>query len=399
MKLKPIKVSNLNSYIKKYLLSNSLLSSLRVEGEVSNIRISKTGYTYFSLCDDKSCINCVAFFEDRVSKNGDMIIVEGELNVYEEKGTYQIVVRNIERIGLGKILLDLEILKEKLKKKGMFEHHREIPTYPSKIGIVTSNQGAALRDILKTFEMVKGNFEVIIYNALVQGEKSKDSITKGIRYLNKASVDVILIARGGGSFEDLNIFNDISIAEEVFKSDIPVVTGIGHETDRTLVDFVADIYCHTPTAAAERIVRGYKDVEEKLLNLLLLLNKNVSNNIMLKRADLKSTKYILKSYLPLEKIYKYKNIIENNKNFIKNYASRKLSEQEFSLQILREKLNNYNYNKQLANGYALVTDENNKLIKNFGQIGEDDLLSIRFHSFIVMAKTINKIEVKNHEWI
>lgn len=397
MKLKPIKVSNLNSYIKKYLLGNALLSSLRVEGEVSNIRVSKTGYTYFSLCDDKSCINCIAFFEDRISNNGDMVIVEGELNVYEEKGTYQIVVRNIERIGLGKILLDLEILKEKLKKEGMFEHHREIPTYPSKIGIVTSNQGAALRDILKTFETVKGNFEVIIYNALVQGEKSKNSITKGIRYLNNTSVDVILIARGGGSFEDLNVFNDISIAEEVFKSDIPVVTGIGHETDRTLVDFVADIYCHTPTAAAERIVRGYKDVEEKILNLLLLLNKNVSNNIMIKRADLKSTKYILKSYLPLEKIYKYKNLLEKNKNYIKNYAIRKLSEQEFDLQILREKLNNYNYNKQLTNGYAIVTDENNKLIKNFDQIEENNILNIRFHDFIVKAKIINKIEVNKHE--
>jgi exonuclease VII large subunit len=142
MKIKPIKVSVLNQYIKKYLMGNSILNNLRVEGEISNIRMSKTGYTYFSLCDESSCISCVAFFADTISKNGDKIIAEGELSVYEAKGTYQLIVRNIERVGLGKILLDLELLKEKLRSQGLFDRKRDLPPYPHKIGIITSKTGA-----------------------------------------------------------------------------------------------------------------------------------------------------------------------------------------------------------------------------------------------------------------
>ena len=215
MKIKPIKVSVLNQYIKKYLMSNSILNNLRVEGEISNIRISKTGYTYFSLCDEVSCINCVAFFADNISKDGDKIIAEGELSVYEAKGSYQLVIRNIERVGFGKILADLEMMKERLKAEGMFDRHRDIPTYPSRIGIITSKTGAALKDILKTFEGVKAAIEIIIYNTLVQGEKSKESIIDGLKFFNNENnkPDVILISRGGGSFEDLSVFNDIKVED------------------------------------------------------------------------------------------------------------------------------------------------------------------------------------------
>jgi len=311
MKLKPIKVSDLNQYIKRYLMSNSILNNLRVEGEITNIRMSKTGYTYFSLCDESSCISCVAFFADSISKNGDKIIAEGELSIYEAKGTCQLIVRNIERVGLGKILLDLELLKEKLKARGLFDRKRELPVFPQKIGIITSKTGAALKDILKTFESVKANIDITIYNSLVQGEKSKESIIEGIKYFNKAETDVILISRGGGSFEDLNVFNDLDLAMEVYKSKVIVVTGIGHETDRTLTDYVADIYCHTPTAAAERIIRDYKDVEERLASLVYSLKSGTHNAIALKNAELASVKYILKSSLPLEDIYNAKALLLN----------------------------------------------------------------------------------------
>jgi exodeoxyribonuclease VII large subunit len=304
MKIKPIKVSVLNQYIKKYLMGNSILNNLRVEGEISNIRMSKTGYTYFSLCDESSCISCVAFFADTISKNGDKIIAEGELSVYEAKGTYQLIVRNIERVGLGKILLDLELLKEKLRSQGLFDRKRDLPPYPHKIGIITSKTGAAIKDILKTFESVKANLDITLYNALVQGERAKETIIEGLRYFNDRETEVVLISRGGGSFEDLNVFNDLDLAMEVYKSKAVVVTGIGHETDRTLTDYVADVYCHTPTAAAERIIRGYKDVEEKLTNLIFALKTGTSNVISTKKADLLSTKYILRSSLPLEDIYR-----------------------------------------------------------------------------------------------
>ncbi|MDD2494564.1 MAG: exodeoxyribonuclease VII large subunit [Tissierellia bacterium] len=395
MKLKPIKVSMLNQYIKKYLMSNSILNNLRVEGEVSNIRTSKTGYTYFTLCDENSCINCVCFFTDSISQNGDKVIVEGELSVYEIRGTYQIIVRNIERVGMGKILQDLEMLKEKLKSQGMFDKKQELPLYPNQIGIITSKGGAAIKDIIKTFESVRANFNVIIYNTLVQGEKSKENIIDGIKYFNNMSVDVILISRGGGSFEDLNVFNDINVAEEVYKSKLPVVTGIGHETDRTLTDYVADVYCHTPTAAAERIIIGYKDIEIKLESLVYSLKYLTNNYLTIKSSDLKASKYILKSYLPLERIYKFKNELDNNKNFIINTTNKKLSDMKFQLDIINEKLVSYDYKKQLEKGFSIVTNSTGMILKDKHQIKDNDILRIIFKDFKVTAKILNIEEVNN----
>ncbi len=393
MKLKPIKVSVLNQYVKRYLMSNSILNNLRVEGEITNIRTSKTGYTYFSLCDETSCISCVAFFADAISKNGDKVIAEGEISVYEAKGTYQLIVRNIERAGLGKILLDLELLKEKLKAQGLFDRKREIPSYPQKIGIITSKTGAALKDILKTFEGVKADIEITVYNALVQGEKSKGHIINGINYFNKAETDVILIARGGGSFEDLNIFNDIDLAIQVYKSKVVVVTGIGHETDRTLTDYVADVYCHTPTAAAERIIKSYKDVEEKLNNLLFALKSGANNIISLKKADLMTSKYILRSNLPLEDIYKAKNQLNVYKSVMMNEANKYINELNLSLKIMGEKLNSFDYNQQLKKGFALVSDIKGNIIKDKDQVKEKDILKIRFADFKIEAETIDIKEV------
>ena len=374
-------------------MSNSILNNLRVEGEITNIRTSKTGYTYFSLCDETSCINCVAFFADTISKNGDKVIAEGEISVYEAKGTYQLIVRNIERAGLGKILLDLELLKEKLKAQGLFDRKREIPSFPQKIGIITSKTGAALKDILKTFESVKADIEITVYNALVQGEKSKGHIINGINYFNKAETDVILIARGGGSFEDLNIFNDIDLAMEVYKSKVVVVTGIGHETDRTLTDYVADVYCHTPTAAAERIIKSYKDVEEKLNNLLFALKSGTNNIISLKKADLMTSKYILRSNLPLEDIYKAKNQLNVYKSVMMNEANKYINELNLSLKIMGEKLNSFDYNQQLKKGFALVSDIKGNIIKDKDQVKEKDILKIRFADFKIEAETIDIKEV------
>lgn len=394
MKLKPIKVSMLNKYIKKYLMSNPILNNLRVEGEITNIRISKTGYTYFSLCDENSCINCVAFFADSISKNGDQIIAEGELSLYEAKGTYQLIVRNIERIGLGKILLDLELLKEKLKSQGYFDKKREIPIFPQNIGIITSKTGAAIKDILKTFEGVKASINVTIYNSLVQGEKSKEYIIEGLKYFNEKETDVILIARGGGSFEDLNIFNDMDIAMEVYKSEVPVVTGIGHETDRTLTDYVADVYCHTPTAAAERIIRGYKDVEERLSNLLYTLRLRASNILSEKKADLMTSKYILKSSLPLEEIYNTKNQLNVYKNTIKSEMDKYINNLNYFLDIMQEKLRAYNYQEQLKRGFTLVSDMEGNIIKTMDQVNIKELLRIRFADFEARVETLEIKEVK-----
>ncbi|KAF5049030.1 Exodeoxyribonuclease 7 large subunit [anaerobic digester metagenome] len=304
-------------------------------------------------------------------------------------------MRNIERVGLGKILLDLEMLKEKLKAQGMFDRSRDIPLYPAKIGIITSKSGAAIKDILKTFETVKSSFEVVVYNVLVQGEKSKENIISGIKYFNDTKADVILISRGGGSFEDLNVFNDLKVAEEVYKSDVPVVTGIGHETDRTLTDYVADVYCHTPTAAAERIITGYKDIEDRLKRLASSLKQGTYNMLKLKAADLKSSKYIMKSYLPVENLYKLKMELESYNNIMKNSAVRRLKDLNFELNILHEKLSVHNYLNKLEKGFAMVSDEKGNVIKNIDQVVINGVINLRFKDFKVQAETLHVQEVQN----
>jgi exodeoxyribonuclease VII large subunit len=228
----------------------------------------------------------------------------------------------------------------------------------------------------------------------VQGEKAKESIIDGIKFFNNQETSVILISRGGGSFEDLNVFNDIQVAEEVYKSIVPVVTGIGHETDRTLTDYVADIYCHTPTAAAERIISGYKDIEERLNSYVYTLKQNTYKLLSLKQAELKSIKYILKSHLPVEKIFILINKTENYRNIIKSKTEKELKEFAHQLELLNEKLNSNNYNKQLEKGFALVSDKNGNIVKNKDNVRIKDIVDIRFKDFKIKAETINIEEVK-----
>lgn len=390
MKLKPIKVSLLNQYVKKCLKSNSIFYNLRVEGEITNIRVSKTGYTYFSLSDETSSISCVCFFQDNNILDGDKVIVSGELTVYEAKGSYQIVVNNIEKIGFGDIFKELEILKEKLKKRGLFDKNIKVPLLPTSIGIITSKSGAALRDILKTFNTVYGGFDIYIYDSLVQGDTARQCIIDGLKYFNEIQkVDVIMVARGGGSFEDLKIFNDISIAESIFISKVPVVTGIGHDTDITLCDYTADVHCHTPTAAAEYIVKGYKNINLQLEGLYKELNSKTKNQLKLLKAEINTYKYILKSLNPQDVIEKYKNQCEMYKSNLQNTLKSNLTNKYNELALLYEKLVSHNYKTHLKTGYSLVFDTKNNLIKDEVSVYTGEEIKILFDNFYIEAQVKN----------
>lgn len=395
MKLKPIKVSLLNQYVKKCLKSNSIFYNLYVEGEISNIRISKTGYTYFTLCDEDSCISCVCFYQDNSVVDGDKVIVNGELTVYEAKGTYQIVVNNIEKTGLGNIFKELELLKAKLKDRGLFDKNKEVPLLPSKIGIITSKSGAAIKDILKTFNTVNGGFDILIYDSLVQGDNARQSIIDGINYFNNTEiVDVILLSRGGGSFEDLKIFNDLAVAENIFLSKIPVVTGIGHDTDITLSDYTADVHCHTPTAAAEFIIRGYKNINIQLDNLFRELVNRTKNEIKYIEATINTYQYILKTYNPKDMVIRLANECDMHKTKLSNYVNNELNNKVNTLNLLHEKLLNHDYRTQLKNGYSLAFDANSNLIKNIDSVKDGEKIKILFDKFSVEAEIINIQEVR-----
>ncbi|QSX06815.1 exodeoxyribonuclease VII large subunit [Sedimentibacter sp. zth1] len=394
MKIKPIKVSLLNQYVKKIIKSNSIFYNLYIEGEISNIRISKTGYTYFTLSDSESSVSCVCFYQDRTVIDGDKVIVNGELTVYEAKGTYQIVVKNIEKIGLGNIFKELEILKKRLEKQGLFEKNKEIPLLPSKIGVITSKSGAALQDILRTFNAVNGGFDVSIYNSLVQGDAAKRTIVEGISYFNnEKNVDVILLSRGGGSFKDLNVFNEVSIAEKIYMSKIPIVTGIGHDTDVTLADYVADVHCHTPTAAAEFVIRGYKNIGIQLEALYRQLVDKTNNELKQFEASINTYKFMLRSYNPDNCINRLINECDMLKNILETNMRIEFNNRNNELRLKYEKLISYDYRTQLNNGYSLVFDNQNNLINDKTMVENNQSINILFDKFSIEAKIIDIKEV------
>lgn len=394
MKIKPINVSMLNQYVKKYFKSNSIFYNLLVEGEVSNIRLSKTGYTYFTLLDNRSSVNCVCFnYVDNII-NGDKVVVNGELSVYELKGIYQIVVKSIDKVGMGDIFKDLEKLKQKLKKEGLFENKKSIKDMPTKIGIITSKTGDALKDILKTFNSVKGSFEVLIYDSFVQGGYAENSILSGIDYFNNfKKVDVIILSRGGGSFEDLNIFNNLKIAESIYKSKIPLVTGIGHEADVTLADYVADVHCHTPTAAAEYVIKGFNNIYTVVQSLYKDLIYKTKNQLDYYENKLIERKLVLKNNEPINTIEKLDLKLKSDKNTLHYKTNLYLNEKIKELEYLKEKLSYSNYSDVLNKGYSLLI-KNDMLVKSKNDVNVDDIIYVLSKDFKLKTKILD-VEVEN----
>ncbi len=392
MKLNPIKVSQLNKYIKKHLSNNSLLNNLYVEGEILNHKVSKNNITYFTLQENDSCINCICFFKEDTIKNGDKIIVSGNLNVYEQRGTYQINVKEITKIGIGNMLKDLELLKENLKNKGMFSKNKLIPKFPKKIGLVTSKNGAAIKDVLKTFDEVSANIEIFIYNAVVQGDIAKKNIIEGIKYFNEVEkTDIIMICRGGGSFEDLSVFNDTDIAQNIYNSIIPIVTGIGHESDKTLSDFTADLSCHTPTAAASVVIESYKNIQIEIDKMLLILKNKMNNEIDYIYNNLRGYNYAINNMMPLATINNFKYEVLNYANILKKFTNSNLNYNKYNLELYREKIRSYNYRKNLEKGYALVLDKDGNIINNINDVCENKLIDIIFNKLKIKAE-IKKFE-------
>ena len=264
------KVSELTARIRELL--ESALPDVWVEGEVSNCHAAQSGHCYFTLKDARAQIRCVCFRDQMRGlkfkpEDGLHITVRGSLSVYDARGEYQIYVTNIEPVGLGALQLAFEQLKKKLQGEGLFDQARKkpLPVLPRCIGVVTSPTGAAIRDILRVLKRRFPNAQVSVYPAKVQGTGAAAEIVQGLQYFNRAkTVDVLILARGGGSLEDLWAFNEEILARAIFASEIPVITGVGHETDFTIADFVADLRAPTPSAAAEIVVKSREEFERHI---------------------------------------------------------------------------------------------------------------------------------------
>lgn len=386
MHIKTLTVSQLNRYVKNTLDSDFILNNASVKGEISNLKLHSSGHIYFSLKDGGSKINCVMFKSYAynlkfVPENGIDVVVQGNISVYEKEGSYQLYVKEIKREGIGDLYIAFEKLKEKLNEEGLFSdiHKKEIPRFPQKIGVITSPTGAAIRDIINVSRRRNKGIELLIYPALVQGTGASKTLIEGIKELNKIEdIDIIILARGGGSIEELWEFNNEELAYAVYDSKKPIITGIGHETDFTIVDFVSDKRASTPSAAAEIAVFNTKSLIKEILNYNQTLENYMKNIIREKRNYINLYKGKIESYSPNNIIVnEYKNI-DNLKELLNMKIEGKLNKQINNLSRLSSLLEAHNPLNVLKKGYALVEDEKNNLITEKESLKQLNKINITF---------------------
>lgn len=336
-------ITALNKYIKYILSNDSHLKNIEVTGEVSNFKPHHTKHMYFTLKDDDSRIDAVMFAAnaskiDFPVKNGDKVVVKGYIDVYAPTGKYQFYATHLELDGVGDLSVKFEKIKEKLKQEGIFDKAKKpLPKFPTRIGVITATSGAAIRDIVSTIENRYKLAEVVIFRTIVQGENGKDSIINSLELASKSDLDVVIIGRGGGSIEDLWNFNEEEVIRKIDAFDIPIISGVGHETDFTLCDFVCDVRAETPTAAAVMATPNTVDVLSKFDNVDGLLKSRLQRVIDIRKIDLN----------------KYSDEYMQNKleSVIRTYETSYVNEVKSLDDLLVAKINNY------ENEYKLIASK------------------------------------------
>lgn len=399
MKLRALDISEANSYIKRILTNDPILYNLRVKGEISNFKVHSSGNVYLSLKDEKSKLNCIIFRSnyDKNLKldNGVKIIASGYISVYERDGAYQLYINEVEIEGMGNLYIEFNKLKEKLKKEGLFDtrYKKEIPKMPKSIGVVTSPTGAVIRDIINVVKRRYPKVHIKLFPVNVQGDKSAEDICSGIEFFNNMkNVDTIIVGRGGGSLEELWSFNEEIVAREIFKSEIPIISAVGHETDFTICDFVSDMRAPTPSAAAEIATPDLSDIYFKLSNIKHRMDRSLNNQIILDNEKLYNT---------LDKINNYmKSYIIKDKNIQLDQIYDKINFRlEQNLQSTKEQLSkkgailhNLSPLATLSRGYSIV-EKDGEVINSIESISINEEIKVTLEDGSLNCN-INKINNK-----
>lgn len=383
MAIKPVSVSQLNGYIKRILQMDPLLGNVSVIGEISNLKFHGSGHVYFTLKDQNSKINCF-LPADRVSKlryqlsEGMEITASGYIYLYERGGSYSLNVKEIEVAGLGNLAIAFEKLKQKLEEEGLFdlEHKKAIPAFPDKIAVVTSETGAAVRDILKIIQSKNNYVDVLIYPVLVQGPAAAGEIAAAIDDINVKfpHIDTIIVGRGGGSMEELWAFNEEVVARSIYNSEIPVISAVGHETDFTISDFVADRRAETPTAAAHMAVPDIQELKNYVEDLKEQIKHSIIKDIQLKelhlsKLDLSAFQRDLESRITMEQM-RMDNIHQENQRKIQEIID--VREQQMTL--FKNDLESLNPTAIMQRGYSAVTNKDGQLINSAKALKPEDEL-------------------------
>jgi len=399
MIIRNLSVSKLNNYIKNIFSNDAILSNVSVEGEISNFKHHTSGHLYFSLKDKDSRILCVMFKGNTVAldfnpEDGKQVVVKGYVTLYEKSGQYQLYVSQMKIKGEGSLYLQFEELKRQLQAKGWFDEDkkRSIPPYPKKIAIVTSQTGAAIRDIISVIARRNPTVLLTLYPVLVQGENAKFEIANAIEKINQTTdVDIIILGRGGGSIEELWAFNERLVAESIFNSHIPIISAVGHETDFTISDFVADMRAATPSAAAELAVPSLEEIKEKLRNYKNLLSKQALNRIEADKNFLASLKnhYMIKR--PIDQINQYRQQLDIYENRIERLLKNEIHIQRVALLNMKSKLNELNPLNRDRKGF--IMNNKGEEVSSISQLNVEDELMIMFHDGRVRSKILEINEV------
>lgn len=384
MKLRALDVSEVNSYIKRVLSNDVVLYNLKVKGEISNFKIHSSKNVYLTLKDKSSKINCVIFKNNYNNKlnleDGVKVIATGYISVYERDGSYQLYIENIELDGVGNLYLEFIKLKSKLEEEGLFNyiHKKPIPKMPKNIGIITSETGAVVRDIINVIKRRYPKVNIKIYPVSVQGKNSSAEICEGIKFFNNANnVDTIIVGRGGGSIEELWSFNEEIVAREIFNSNIPIISAVGHETDFTIADFVADMRAPTPSAAAEIATPKLDDLIYKLKSSKDRLDKALINQSKLDKSKLNNIydrlNTIVKSYIIRDKIIQTDIIYDKITNEINDLV--KLKKQNLDSSGLL--LHSLSPLATLNRGYSIV-QKDEATINSIKKLKKEDSIEVKF---------------------
>lgn len=392
----PISVSELNKYIKDKFEDDEYFTNVLVEGEISNLKNHYTGHIYFTLKDEKSLIKSIMFKTytahlDFVPQDGMKVMILGSVSVFEKDGTYQLYAKAIKQLGkMGDLRAEYEELKAKLEKEGLFDQNykKAIPMMPETIGVLTSNTGAVIRDIINVSTRRNPNVHIRLLPVPVQGSGAAQKIAKGIEFMNKHKLaDVIIVARGGGSLEDLWPFNEEIVARAIYNSELPVISAVGHETDFTISDFVADLRAPTPSAAAELAVPDVAELKMKIKNYQRRYEQALIRKLQL--IKLRYEKCMTRKAFTgiLQKVNEQYMVIDMKVKSMQHSVKSKLQNDKSITQNLILKLDSLSPLKTLARGYGIILKDG-IVIKSKNMLRKEDEISIRMQDGETKAKII-----------
>ena len=397
-------VKQVNAYIKNMFTQDFMLSRIYVKGEVSNCKYHTSGHIYFSLKDESGTIACVMFAGQRGGlsfrmSEGQQVVVFGSVNVYERSGSYQLYAREIRLDGEGRLYERFQALRRELEEMGMFapEYKKEIPAYAGRVGVVTAPTGAAVRDIMNISARRNPYVQLILYPARVQGEGAAESVARGIHMLERQGVDVIIVGRGGGSIEDLWAFNEEIVARAIFDCTVPVISAVGHETDTTIADYVADLRAPTPSAAAELAVYDFRQVQSRMQETDLKLKRLLGQKIQLARMQLRQYVTRLKVLHPRYQLQERQQLLVEYEERLKRCIEGKIQKERHRLALYIEKMKGLSPLKKLNLGYAYVEDEKGNSVRSVQQVHKGSVLSVHVTDGVIYTSVTGLKEEEHGE--